>query len=196
MASQGLRIETDEPGRRLVLTGPAPSYGRVIVGLVAPFLASLALAAFWHPAIWAAGLLLGAAFGLGVRRGNVVTGIVLDRARDQIEVRTPGAFGITAPVKTYRVSGLKGIRFVALTEPSSLGPRGLGLRITPMYGRRWANPARFRVVGVDSLAGAGELGRRIASAAGFDYERVVTSHSRELRLDFRAAADPGFQPMA
>src|SRR5262249_12714238 len=88
-----------------------------------------------------------------------------------------------------------GIRFGAIKDTSSAAPRALQLRITPMYGLRWANPARFRVGGVSTFAEAGDLGRRIAGAAGLGYERVVTRDSRELSLDFRAAADPGFQPV-
>jgi hypothetical protein len=193
MARDDLRIEIDEPGRRLVLGRAAPSFP--VVGFVSTtlgILASVAAAVWWSPALLVAMLLIGTTAGLAARRASLVVRLVFDRSQDLVQVVSAGPFGGVGASRSRQASRLPTMQLEALMPPPSPPRQAVRFRLRA-YGSGWSRLAtRFTVEAVDTLAEADDLCHRIASASGLEYARVVRSDPRERTRDLSATAAPGF----
>lgn len=193
LMSDGLRIEVDEPGRRLVLARPGPPFPtRVVAGFGLAIAACLGLAWFWPAAIALALILFGLLLGVFSARLRTITRIVFEGATGRVAITRLDIVGESAPV-TYPTARHAGMRVTALRPPPTIPSAGFRIRLRMFYGSgRMTRSYTFAVAGVSALPEAEDLARRMASAVAFGHELRARSDPRELTLDFAAAPGPGY----
>jgi hypothetical protein len=223
MALFPLKVESDEPGRRLVLAGQFPSVPPAALGCLAVVLLLLVafpiVSALWSFFSGANGGLGIALFGLlsslafpaiilialaaGVRNLKMVTRISVDGAADRIEITQTRLLARTrTSVETIPLADLRGMNVrAARPVSSSSGARdtGLAIQLSLLFRDETARTPRnlsFGVEGLDQREEAGDLALRIAGAAGLGYQRVVRSDPREIELEFGTLGAAGFTPLA
>jgi hypothetical protein len=221
MAFGGLKVEADEPGRRLVLAGSFPSIPKNAILIVGAIVVLL----FGVPAIGSLLTLIRSGFSIGalidlavsaffpvtvmvvlltLARGvRIVSRLSFDRAGDRIEIKEFRLIGAGRDeTETIPFADLRGMLVSAASRPGrgtgSQPVPGLGVNVKLLFREETGQQPRqlaLAVDGLDKIEEASDLALRLASVARFEYQRVLRSDPRGLEVEFGTLGAQGFFPM-
>jgi hypothetical protein len=216
-----LKVEVDEPGRRLVLSSDVPEMPRSLAALARggvvlvcgmPLMAALLGHRYFGGStsrladlgVASLGVLLGLALQAILARGNrVVTRVAADRILQRIEITDRGFLG-TGNVSTQIVpfAEVRGLSLRA-SRPAPVtwvgrSPTDLTVTVTLLFQEETGLPPRRLTLAVETLdrkEEGGDLALRLASVVGLDYQRLVSNDPRGIEMQFGTTGGPGFTPL-
>jgi hypothetical protein len=213
--SDALRIETDEPGFRLILAGPAPGgpaalaiVAGVIFVIVAVPTVGGSLIDLFQSGFAVHGLtrvaqsaliptLAVVLFLFSIWRSRRISRLAFDGISQQVEITQVRAFGGGRGLQErIPFASLQSLS-VSATSPVTNRLARPGLKVTLQLRteagaqRQW----QFSVAGLDQREEGADLALRLGAAAGFAYHHIVRSDQREIEIEFGRGRGGAFTPM-